>query len=37
MKANEIQEFCSMNGLKKEDCKKWKYGDYAEWILKKLD
>ena len=37
LKAGHIEPFCLENGLKKKDCKKWKYGDYAEWILKKLE
>jgi hypothetical protein len=37
LKAGCIERFCLENGLKKKDCKKWKYGDYADWILKTLE
>ena len=36
MKADVIADFCLMNGLDKKECKKWKYGNYADWVLKKL-
>jgi len=37
LKADSIADFCLMNGLDKKECKKWKYGNYAEWVLKKLN
>lgn len=36
MKADVIADFCWTNGLDKKKSKKWKYGDYAEWVMKKL-
>jgi hypothetical protein len=34
---DEIKVFCHSNGLDKKISKNYKYGDYANWILKDLN